>query len=205
MADLILILDESGSMGTQRFEMINQINKMVGTQKKLLLEDKKIATERVNFHIYRFNTKVKEPISHPLSTFPVFTDEHYSPGGNTALYDAIGEVIHRFEDSKNTTVLVIATDGEENASNEYQLSDIKAKLEEKKTKNDWTVIYLSENVETKKQGESFGVQGNSNVAVKKLGSAMNDCHLNSALNYAVRGEKSKCASSMAFFSSANNN
>lgn len=199
MADIIIILDESGSMQIQRKTMVNNINEMISEQKRLLVNTE-LAPERVNVHIYRFSTSVKKPISSNLTSFPTFTENDYEPDGGTALCDAIGHVMKIFNNTTNKTVLVIATDGQENSSHEYDMPGIKSKLDEKK-KAGWTVIYLSENLETMKQGESFGVRGTSNVAVHSLCCAMKNTHFNSALSKAVQCDEEGYEKEMACFSS----
>jgi len=196
MADIILILDESGSMDSQRHTMVNNVNELISEQKRLLSR-LDMAPERVNMHIYRFASTVKDAISMPLVSFPKFTDSDYVPDGMTALYDAIGTVLQRFHDSKNKTVLVIATDGQENSSKEYKLPTIQAKLTAKKAEG-WSVIYLSETLDTKEQGKRLGVSDCSNVAVgtNKLGSVMKDKHLHKAVRHGLSGNTHKFSSHM---------
>jgi uncharacterized protein YegL len=197
MADIILILDESGSMGDQRVPMIKNVNELIQEQKKLL-PTSGLPSERVNMHIFRFSSEVKPAISGPLMSFPEFTDKDYAPGGMTALNDAIGTVIDRFDDSHNRTVLVIATDGVENSSQKYELETVKAKLEKKK-KAGWTIMYLSENLE--KQGKGLGVDSKSNVSVTSLESGMSNKHFIGAVTCAVRGDSKGYTNEMACFSS----
>lgn len=197
MADIILILDESGSMGEQRVPMIKNVNELIQEQKRLL-PTTGLPSERVNMHIFRFSSELKPAISGPLMSFPEFTDKDYSPAGLTALNDAIGMVIDRFNDSHNRTVLVIATDGLENNSKEYKVDAVKAKLEEKK-KAGWTIMYLSENLEA--QGKNLGVDSHSNVSVNALCDGMSNQHFSSALNCAVKGDSRGYVKQMACFSS----
>lgn len=184
MADIILILDESGSMDSQSKTMINNVNEMISEQKKLLAKTE-LPPERISMHIYRFSSTVKSPISAPLMSFPKFTDQDYDPCGMTALYDAIGTVLQRFRDSKNKTVLVIATDGEENSSKEYTLEAIQTKLKAKQECG-WSIVYLSETLATKQQGACLGVKNNHNVSTgpQSLHKMMRNTHLNNAIHFA---------------------
>ena len=171
-------------MDSQSRTMINSVNELISEQKKLLAKTE-LTPERINMHIYRFSSTVKNAISAPLMSFPTFTAKDYAPDGMTALYDAIGTVLQRFHDSKNKTVLVIATDGEENSSKEYTLDTIKAKLKAKKEAG-WSVIYLSETLKTKEQGREMGLSGNSNVSVgsSALCSVMKNKHFHRAIQHA---------------------
>jgi hypothetical protein len=90
------------------------------------------------------------------------TKENYRPTGGTNLYDAIGNAIRRIEAqlaplSEVPDVLcVIVTDGGENASREYKLSDIQALVKAKEAEG-WTFVYLGANQDAWQVGQTFGL------------------------------------------------
>lgn len=214
MADIVLVLDESGSMGSQRQGMIGSVNELIQSQRREAMEAAKTDPSAMDtvLHIYRFSDKVKTPITGNIGSFPKFTKEHYNPDGMTALFDAIGTVTSDFErrsEQQGATarrvVLVIATDGVENASKEYTRDVIKAKLKDLQERKpvSWTVMYLSEDKES--QGCSLGIGGKSNKSNAKQGelhSAFTSVRCQSALAAACRGNKEEydCAMDGSFFS-----
>lgn len=82
----------------------------------------------------------------------------FQPRGGTALCDAIGDMITSMKKvpTRGTKVLVIETDGEENASSRYTSKAIKVMVEECQGEG-WTVIFLASNLDATETGASFGV------------------------------------------------
>lgn len=78
----------------------------------------------------------------PSATWKPVTNAEASPRGMTPLFDAIGRMIAVAEkDDPERAVLVIMTDGEENASREMKKEDVKAALE-RIEKRGWQVVFL---------------------------------------------------------------
>lgn len=98
----------------------------------------------------------------PVQDVGLLTRENYRPNGGTNLYDAIGATIRNVEsqlsgkESVPDVLVVIITDGEENASTEYRLDDIR-KLIAAKEQEGWTFIYLGANQDAWQVGASFGL------------------------------------------------
>src|SRR5688572_6728484 len=85
VADAILInviLDKSGSMESKRADVIGGFNAFVAEQRK--------APGRARLIVTQFNTDVTPPTpAVPIDEVLPLTPERYTPGGNTALFDAI--------------------------------------------------------------------------------------------------------------------
>ena len=88
------------------------------------------------------------------------TGEDYTVGGCTALLDAIGDAvrhignIHRYarpEDVPEHTLVVITTDGMENASRKYSYNKVKAMIERQKEKYGWEFIFMGANIDAAKE------------------------------------------------------
>lgn len=97
------------------------------------------------------------------------SDKEYSVGGSTALLDAIGKTIHKIGTAqKNTSedfraekvMLVIITDGEENASREYSLKTVRNQIEKQKKRYGWEVISLGANMDAVATAGRFGISAN---------------------------------------------
>jgi Mg-chelatase subunit ChlD len=133
--NVYLLLDRSGSMSTLWSEAIGSINGYVSKLKKT---DKVTvaAFDSVSYDVVR-DVKVKE--------WTDIKDTEVSPRGGTPLYDACGKLMTQAETEKaKKTVLVVMTDGYENASQEYTQAAIKAKIKAFEDKK-WEVIFLGAN------------------------------------------------------------
>jgi hypothetical protein len=145
--DIICILDRSGSMRSLEDEVINSFNEFVNDQKQekgkarltlILFDDKyEVVYERV---------KIKK--------VPELTKEVYFARGMTALFDAIGKTLSSLE-AENGMVL-IQTDGFENASQEYKKRSVK-KLVKEKEELGWDFIFLGANIDAMGVGADFGL------------------------------------------------
>lgn len=79
-----------------------------------------------------------------------------SPRGTTPLYDAIGAIVRRATDADHKrSVVVIMTDGLENASEEFSKDEAKRILD-KCRKRDWQVMFLGANFDAMPQASSLG-------------------------------------------------
>lgn len=151
-----LIMDRSGSMGSIRPEAEGAINAFVKEQQKL--PGKATLTFAQFDHNYElvFNNM---PIAE-------VTDVKLVPRGTTALLDAVGRTVVSFgeslaampEDERPGKVLVvIVTDGYENASHDWTKPKIKELLTEQQEKWNWEIIYLAANVDTFDEAQQMGV------------------------------------------------
>jgi len=93
----------------------------------------------------------------------------YKPGAMTNLYDSIARAIkdaenyqsHPASNGKYKNLMVIMTDGQENASQEYNQKKIFDLIKEKE-KSDWTFTFLGANQDSWASAEAMGVAtGNS--------------------------------------------
>lgn len=180
---IILIVDQSGSMQEIRSDIRHAINKFIRDQQELG-EDQSTLT-LVKFadevsHIYQ-----KRPLRH----VKVLAEEDYQPDGSTALYDAVGMTLNKYDQDKQVCV-VIVTDGEENASRIFNQKTVKEMIAKKQDAG-WKFIYLSADITTAKQGDKLSMQscaanvastGCNNLAVGYRGLASN---LEKACNTAV--------------------
>jgi uncharacterized protein YegL len=162
-----LILDSSGSMEIVKDKTRNDFNEQLQmlkdesnnpaneAKKVLMAEDPENVTSGIETRVtvVTFNNKVNfvdfDVDVHDISEI---TEDEYRPGGGTALYDAIGMTIDKFNDhydfsDPNTGVLfVILTDGEENSSQKYMGKEgnkiIKDRIDELKNTGKWTFTFM---------------------------------------------------------------
>lgn len=172
---IVLILDESGSMEPIRGQIISSIN-------DLIMEQKQIKERPATFTLVKFSDNVEEVIVNKLLTnVKSLAESDYVPSGSTALNDAIGKTIDRFRNEKDV-LMVIVTDGHENASRSYTKNQVNKMIADKKANNRWTYVYLSADLSTEVQGNNLGLQSSSyssNCQVNKnnfgnfIGSSLN--------------------------------
>jgi hypothetical protein len=159
-----LVLDETGSMGHVRQSTINSVNEYLNSQRGI--------AGGCTVTLTTFDVGHNRPIvrdifrNRPIEEVQNLTLETYAPYGSTNLYDAIGHALVSTEAelSSQPTVpnvlIVIITDGEENASQEYNgpegLARIKNMIKAKEALG-WTVVYLGANQDAWAVGQTFGL------------------------------------------------
>ena len=93
--------------------------------------------------------------------------QDYTPGGCTALLDAVGGTIrliagiHKYarpEDVPEKTVVVIMTDGLENASHQFTLEQVKAKIQHEQEKYGWEFLFLGADIDAVEAASGIGIQ-----------------------------------------------
>lgn len=187
----VVILDRSGSMEACRQQTIDAFNEYVNSLQAVQGVDTRLSltlfdSVSVDF-IY---TAMK------IDDVPRLGPETYIPRGGTPLFDAIGKGIAHAEEylSEKKTLwrvaLVILTDGQENASQEFTRDVIKTKLENRQKNDNWLVIYLGANQDAWKIGGTFGVpKGNTmSYDVGNVQAAMASAS-GSTVTYAATGSR----------------
>lgn len=112
-------------------------------------------------------------------TWKEVTNADASPRGGTPLNDAVGKLIDLAEKGTpagaqyEKAAIIIMTDGHENASHEYTVEKIKARLDTCRVKN-WQVIFLGANFDNAQQAMSYGAMAESTVqsSVRNLSATM---------------------------------
>jgi hypothetical protein len=154
--ELVFIMDQSGSMNGLQGDVIGGFNAMIEKQKK---QEGEVLVTTVLFN-QRW-TMVHDRI--PISGIPPMTNKDYQPGGCTALLDAVGDTIthilkvHRYireEDRPEHTIVVITTDGLENASHDWTKGKVKELISEQK---DWEFLYLGANIDAAEEAGGIGI------------------------------------------------
>lgn len=126
--ELVMVIDQSGSMSGLEDDTIGGFNSMISKQKK---DD---VDANVTAVVFSDNAKTIYDRER-LGNVREMTDKEYTPGGMTALMDAIGTTITKVEkydgiNEKNNKVLfVIITDGQENDSKEWSAAPAVSKVE----------------------------------------------------------------------------
>ena len=155
-AMLVLILDRSGSMGGRESDVIGGVN-------KFLVDQRAVPGEAV-VAMVRFDSEAIErfrPMG-PLEACLPLTLADYQPRGGTPLLDAVGRTIVELDEDwkreqPERCIVVIVTDGHENASKEYKRERIKQMIESREKSGLWSFMYLGANVDAFEEGSSLGI------------------------------------------------
>ena len=102
------------------------------------------------------------------------TSAEASPRGMTPLFDAVGQMMSLAEkDNPKKAVIVIMTDGAENASREMNKTKVKATLDRARERG-WEVVFLGADFANFADASGVGVTASKSIAVDKsaLGETM---------------------------------
>lgn len=154
LTQLLVILDRSGSMTACRSDMELGLNEFFKNQAK---EDGTCVVDFVQFDD-RYNV--------------VYTDRDVNeakavlePRGMTALLDAIGRGVTDLgaklrnldeSDRPGTVIVIVVTDGMENASREWSASKVRELIKRQEDEWDWNFTFLGANMDAVEVGNSFG-------------------------------------------------
>jgi len=144
---IAVILDRTGSMESIRDDTIGGFNTFLNTQKA--------ETGIASLTLVQFDSQDPYEIVYkfkPLAEVPELTRETFVPRASTPLLDAIGRGINDLEKSlvdltederPSRVVMVLVTDGQENASREFRKDQIEKMIKEKQEKSAWQFVFLS--------------------------------------------------------------
>ena len=180
LTELVFILDRSGSMSGLEADTIGGFNAMIGRQRgargEALVSTVLFDTRSEVIHD-RVDIRRIEPM----------TRRQYTPGGCTALLDAVGGAIHhigqvhryaREEDRPEHTLFVITTDGMENASRRYTAEQVREMIGRQKARFGWEFLFLGANIDAVQTAGHFGIGEDRAVNY-------HSDHEGTALNYEV--------------------
>lgn len=168
----LVILDESGSMHSIYQQALTGVNETIQTIRRVQQQHDEMeqnltlvafsAGERYLNTIY-FNT--------PIGEVEEITEKQYQPGGCTALYDAMGEMITRIQEVKHhddKVLVTVITDGFENASQKWSAAGIKSLVDELRHMG-WTFTYIGANQDSVEEAAKIGVRNAMNFGATAEG------------------------------------
>lgn len=153
--EIIMILDRSGSMAGLENDTIGGYNSFITKQKDI--EGQALVTTVLFDHdIMKIHDRLTIDKVKPL------TADDYYVRGTTALLDAVGftirdiDLIQKHVERPDNTIVVIMTDGYENASRHYSYEMV-AKLIDQKKEEGWEFIFLGANIDAAKEAGRMGI------------------------------------------------
>ena len=167
------IVDKSGSMSDCIPATINGYNEQVSMVKNMEAE---FPEQDITIGLSTFNNQTEHKYFMQMSGMALkMNGQNYIPNGGTALYDAIGTSVEKLEEYRTvsseqiptTVVVVILTDGYENSSRFYNLSQIKSKIQSLESTGNWTFSFIGATLDAADVAEQMSIKRSNSFAFDK--------------------------------------
>ena len=159
IAELVFILDRSGSMSGMEDDTVGGMNAVLEQHKQLE------GQAQVSVVLFDHETQVLYDREDILDVRPLTRDD-YQVRGCTALLDAVGGSIRHINRVQGylpkqyragKVIFVITTDGYENASNRYSYQQVKEAVQ-RCTDAGWEFLFLGANIDAAAEAAKLGIQ-----------------------------------------------
>ena len=159
----LLIVDSSTSMTHLTNSTISGVNEQIDSIKQL---EKEFTDQKYHMDFIHFNSSVTiEYTNRPSNSLEHINESNYKCSGMTALLDAIGtgvrnlneKIGEKIKSGEATAVVVIITDGEENASREFDGGKIKSMISELQSTGKWTFTFVGANIDAVTTAHTYGI------------------------------------------------
>lgn len=160
IAELVFIIDQSGSMNGMEKDTIGGFNSVIEKQKK--------EPYKTFITTYLFNHEITLLHDHiDLHELCCMNVEDYLSAGTTALLDAIGTAIKRMIKKQrglpqsrraNRVTFVIITDGYENSSYYTTYQQVQEMITKQESKYKWSFIFLGADLDAAKEADRIGIR-----------------------------------------------
>lgn len=156
--EVLFVLDRSGSME-------EHVDAAVEGFAGFLAAQRAVASPDAQLLLGLFSDALEHPgPARPIRDVPPLDRAWFAGGGSTALLDALGGTIaegmtrHAAEGQRpRRTLVVLLTDGEENASREYRLPTVRAMVERARAQFGWEFLLLGVGVDADRLGRDLGI------------------------------------------------
>lgn len=160
--NIVMLLDTSSSMQGHREQTISGFNSYLDTLKT-------DQTTNVFLTLVGFDSMTKTWFyNKPLNNVENLTFPSYNPQGfSTALLDAVGSNLETLsENPENSTLFVVITDGEENASKKFNKTDIERLMKSKQATDKYTFVFLGADQDAWGNASQLGYSLNNTKSFK---------------------------------------
>jgi uncharacterized protein (DUF1015 family) len=168
------VLDKSGSMSNCRETTIMGFNTQLKTIQELQNE---FPAQEFEVSLTLFDNTIENLFTQQeLNTFEKLTPEMYQPKGCTALLDAIGMSINEIRMSNESKILndemsvvmVILTDGIENASREFTYHTIARTIKALEETEKWSFTFLGADIDAIHTSKMLNIREENVVSFNKI-------------------------------------
>lgn len=156
--NVCFIIDQSGSMYGSEADVIGGFQKVIDEQRA-------VKEGKCTVSMFKFEDRVEECfVGKDVNEVG---ELDYTPGGCTALNDAvciavdrIGEWLAAMPESERPAknMVVVITDGKENASRRYTHKDARERIQHQTDKYGWTFVYLGANITDATEAREMGFE-----------------------------------------------
>jgi len=189
---IVMILDKSGSMEPLKLDAIGGFNQFVREQQA--------ETGEANLTLVLFDTTYTVRPALPLASIEPLNERNYKPSGGTALLDALGRAIRETgrrlsempeADRPDKVIIVTITDGEENSSRAFSLTDVREMVAHQQDSYAWKFLFLGANQDAFAEARKLGMS--PDMAVNFAADADGIRRAYSSSSKAVREYRKKAA------------
>ena len=171
--NVCFIIDQSGSMYGSEADVIGGFQKVIDEQRA-------VKDGKCTVSMFKFEDRVEECfVGKDVNEVGELV---YTPGGCTALNDAvciavdrIGEWLAAMPESERPAknMVVVITDGQENASRRYTHKDARERIQHQTDKYGWTFVYLGANITDATEAREMGFENTGYMGKENMYKAFN--------------------------------
>lgn len=167
------VLDKSGSMHNCRDSTIQGFNQQLETIRGLQIE---FPDQEFTVSLTTFDEEIEWVFKQTcIQSFEKLTPKMYVPGGCTALLDAIGTSINKIRQTSESeivndemsVVMIILTDGMENASREFDYHQIARMIKRLEQTEKWTFTFLGADIDAFHTSKMLNIRKENVMAFNK--------------------------------------
>lgn len=167
------VVDQSGSMSGSEVPTIEGFNSQLKTLQQLKKEH---PDNEYIVSVTYFEDEVMDIVKFAsIEEIQMLSRENFRPGGLTALYDGIGKSIesirknydHEIRENLASVVMVILTDGGENASKFYRQNVIAEMIKELDATGKWIFSFLGADLDAVQASDNLNIRRENIVSFSK--------------------------------------
>lgn len=161
---ITFVLDASGSMSTIRDDTIGGFN--------TFLADQRAEPGDASVTLYEFDTSVERIYQGTaIENAPTLNEDTYTPGGRTALHDAIATAITETKRQLEklpagvrpvNVIVVVLTDGKENAS-ETPHDRVRTLVADHRDEHNWEFLFIGANQDAPLTATNMGMAADNSL------------------------------------------
>jgi hypothetical protein len=168
-----ILVDKSSSMTDCIDQTINGFNEQIAKIKDIEVE---FPEQLITIGLTTFNTHIDHLYYMKLVDHAyTLNNENYVPDASTAMLDAMAETMKELsqlqqqsnKEIPTTVVMVILTDGYENASRRYTLKNVKDMVEEREASGTWTFSFLGATLDAVDVAEQMSIRRDNSISFEK--------------------------------------